>query len=944
MPWLCSLVAGAAGLGINQFGLSIFGGTEIIFGGWLPLAVTYAFGAGPGLLAAVIAFGLTPVSWGHPWGLVCYGLEPLFIGLLAARLGGRVRASLIYWAVIGTPLVAVGIFRCTDMPFPSNWAIVAKYPANSLLMLMIAVPVYQSPWSRRWLGPADSEAATPLQRVLFRRFGLITVLTIAALAITVGRNFDQTLRQVAEEGLRRDAVEAARDVGNDIAAHREALALAVRQSRATDTDADLAARLESVRQQYRGFLTLLAADRRGEIVAAAPAASATGETLARSGVSVADRAYFRQPMQDGRPFTSEVFRGRGFGDDLIIALSQSVPDETGRPALLLEGSLNLRQLLEITPHPGYLSGRSLLLLDHTGRVVAGNGILRHPVLTDLSQDPLVIAGREAERPTYTLDLPSPAHARERFFVAHAVIPNLGWHVYLAEPIWTTQRLIATFYLATMAAAAFAVSIALLLARSTAAEVTRPLNRVVASIQALSRQETEAPFPAEIPAAARELNELGHAAHEAALLLSRANRELAVSLAEQNKTHQQLRQVLLHLDDKVRQRTEQLEEARRHAESANRAKSEFIASTSHELRTPLNVILGMAEVLLERTLGELNPRQHESVAAIEESGRHLLALINDILDLSKIEAGKLELDIHETDVRATCEASLRLVRTTAQHKRHTLEFDCPPDVPLIGADGRRLKQILVNLLSNAVKFTPDGGRVRLEVVPATAPAEIHFRVVDTGIGISAEEQVRLFQPFHQIDGALNRRHSGTGLGLVLARRMAELHGGRITLESAPGRGSCFTVAIPLRAAAPPAPFAPTLAPASDYFAPAGTHVLIAEDNETNVLIYQRSPVLRHCRFTLARDGQQAIAAALADRPDLILMDVQMPVLDGLTATRRLRADARTARIPIIVITALAMPDDRTRCLEAGATSYLSKPVNLRELARHVAEALARPVPS
>ncbi|WP_415908393.1 sensor histidine kinase [Oleiharenicola sp. Vm1] len=354
----------------------------------------------------------------------------------------------------------------------------------------------------------------------------------------------------------------------------------------------------------------------------------------------------------------------------------------------------------------------------------------------------------------------------------------------------------------MAAAAFAVSIALLLARSTAAEVTRPLNRVVASIQALSRQETEAPFPAEIPAAARELNELGHAAHEAALLLSRANRELAVSLAEQNKTHQQLRQVLLHLDDKVRQRTEQLEEARRHAESANRAKSEFIASTSHELRTPLNVILGMAEVLLERTLGELNPRQHESVAAIEESGRHLLALINDILDLSKIEAGKLELDIHETDVRATCEASLRLVRTTAQHKRHTLEFDCPPDVPLIGADGRRLKQILVNLLSNAVKFTPDGGRVRLEVVPATAPAEIHFRVVDTGIGISAEEQVRLFQPFHQIDGALNRRHSGTGLGLVLARRMAELHGAGS--PSKVRRDGAAASPSPSRCAPPPRP--------------------------------------------------------------------------------------------------------------------------------------------
>ncbi|MBX3738286.1 MAG: response regulator [Candidatus Didemnitutus sp.] len=942
MPWLCSLVAGMAGLGINQFGLPIFGGTELIFGGWLPLLVTYAFGGLPGTLAAVIAFGLTPLSWGHPWGLLCFGLEPLFVGWLTPLLRGRLRASAAYWLCVGIPLVAVGIFALSDFPFPSNWAIVLKYPANSLLMIMLAVPVYHSPWGRRWLGTISNEPALPLQRVLFQRFGVIVALSIAVLAIVVGRDFDQTLRRVAEAALTRDAKEAARDIANDLGAHQRALALAVRQTGANAAPEEIAQRLETVRREFGGFLTLLAADAHGEIIAAAPATSATGEPIANRGVFIADRAYFREPMASGRPFMSEVFQGRGFGGDLIVAVSEPVLDARGQPTLLLEGSLKLNALLDIKPPPGYLRGRSLLLLDRTGRAVAGNGVLVHPALTDLTGDPVVQAGQRAGEAAYTVDLASAAHGRERYVVAHAIVPGCGWQVYLTEPIWSTQRLIAAYYLATFVAAGIAVGLALVLARITAADVTGPLNRLVTSIQALARQETAAPFPLEISSASRELAELGLAAHEAALLLSRANRELAISLHEQSKTHQQLRQVLLHLDDKVRQRTEQLEEARQQAESANRAKSEFIASTSHELRTPLNVILGMSEVLLERTLGELNPRQHESVAAIEESGRHLLALINDILDLSKIEAGKLELDIQETDVRGTCEASLRFVRNAAQRKQHTLEFACPADLPPIAADSRRLKQILVNLLSNAVKFTPDGGRVRFEVVPHTAPAEVHFRVSDTGIGITPEQQARLFQPFQQIDGALNRRHGGTGLGLVLARRMAELHGGRITLESAAGQGSCFSVILPMRAAERPAPRAPALASSPAYAAPAGTHVLIAEDNDTNVLIYQRSPIFAACRFTLARNGEEAIAAALADRPDLILMDVQMPGMDGLTATRRLRADPRTADIPIITVTALAMLEDRTRCLEAGATSYLSKPVNLRELARHVAEALIRPV--
>lgn len=942
-PWLLSLGAGSAALAINQFPLSIFGGTEIVFGGWLPLIVAYAFGPWCGGLAAAIAFSASVITWAHPWGLLCFGLEAVAVGWAVHRRGfGGARASVYYWLVLGGPLAATGIFGFTDISFPSNWAIVVKYPLNSLLMTMVALPIYQLPAVHRWLDIAeDRDAAHTLERVLFRRFSVIIGLAIAALAILVGRNFDQTLRRLAGESLIRDAQEAARDLSRDIARHRDALSLAVRESRPDSPPSELAVRLAAVRHQYDGFLTLLAAGRDGIIITGAPDVTATGEPLSRSGISVADRDYFQQPMRNGKPFMSAVFRGRGFGADLIVALSEPVLDRSGQPVLLIEASLNLRGLVEMQPTPGYFEGRSVLILDHTGQVVASRGDLDRPTLANLRRDALVLAGDSARSDTYIFDQRSRGHALERFIVAKADVPGTDWRIYLAEPIWRTQRLIAGYYAATTLTAGLAIAIALLLARATARTLTAPLERLVASVETLSRGAAQPPSDRRY--ASRELTQMGTAVENATLTLSRTNAELAAALEQQNKTHQQLRQVLLHLDDKVRQRTTQLEAALESAESANRAKSEFIASTSHELRTPLNVILGMSEVLLERSLGELNARQQESIAAIDESGRHLLSLINDLLDLSKIEAGKFPLSVQETDIRATCEASLRFVRTAADRKRHRLELHCPPELDWVAADQRRLKQILVNLLSNAVKFTPDGGHVRLEVIFAPSDTGVIFRVIDNGIGITREQQALLFRPFYQVDGALNRRHGGTGLGLALARRMAELHGGTLTVDSEPGRGSCFTLTLPRRAPTAPPPLVPIVAPATAYKAPPGTRVLIAEDNEVNALIYERSPVFAGCRLQFVHNGQAAIDAALADPPQLIVMDVQMPVLDGLTATRRLRAEPRTAGVPIIVVTALAMAEDRTRCLEAGAASYLSKPVDLRELTRHVAEALT-PSPS
>ena len=401
-----------------------------------------------------------------------------------------------------------------------------------------------------------------------------------------------------------------------------------------------------------------------------------------------------------------------------------------------------------------------------------------------------------------------------------------------------------------------------------------------------------------------------------------------------------------------ERGNQLSAANAELSRASRLKDEFLAAMSHELRTPLNAVLGLSEGLRSGVFGEVSALQREQVAMIEDSGRHLLELINDVLDLSKVEAGKLQLQIEEVGVDAVCQASLRMVKEAALQKQLRVVTSFDGALAVVEADPRRLKQILVNLLSNAVKFSESGGTVGLETARDGEAGEARFTVWDTGIGIGEADLPRLFKPFVQLDSSLARRHSGTGLGLSLVSQLAELHGGGVAVESAPGRGSRFTVRLPV--AQPPevhgtASPARTDSrsseiPAREMGAAAesgaeGPLLLLAEDHEVNVRTVSAYLRSRGYRVAVARNGREAVARTRSERPALVLMDIQMPEMDGLQAMGELRRDETTADIPIIALTALAMAGDRERCLAAGANEYPSKPVRLSELDRLVSRLVA-----
>ena len=405
-----------------------------------------------------------------------------------------------------------------------------------------------------------------------------------------------------------------------------------------------------------------------------------------------------------------------------------------------------------------------------------------------------------------------------------------------------------------------------------------------------------------------------------------------------------------LEHRVAERTAELHRTNMELESANRAKDEFLANMSHELRTPLNSIIGLSESLLEQRQAPLTEQQQRSLQVIGASGHHLLDLITDILDLSKIEVGKFEYRPQLVLVDDLCRSSLAFINTQAVKKSIGVTYQNETSVISISADPRRLKQILINLLTNAVKFTHEKGHVTLDVKTNPEQDRIQFSVIDTGIGIAPEDLGRLFQPFVQLDSALNRQYDGTGLGLTLVQKLTDLHGGSVEVESEPGKGSRFTIYLPLERetsgrieAVRPMPNLTSDSQTEKGFAtlekaPTRGTILIAEDNAANILTIGDYLESHNYEIVVAHDGAEALQKAEISNPDIILMDIQMPVMNGLEAIAQLRANPRFVSTPIIALTALAMPGDRERCIKAGATEYMSKPIGLRILANTIAKLL------
>ncbi|EGV16480.1 ATP-binding protein [Thiocapsa marina] len=409
----------------------------------------------------------------------------------------------------------------------------------------------------------------------------------------------------------------------------------------------------------------------------------------------------------------------------------------------------------------------------------------------------------------------------------------------------------------------------------------------------------------------------------------AERLLEEKSLELYEANQALQRQAAALEEQVQTRTAELHAALERAEEAVRAKSDFLAVMSHEIRTPLNAVIGMSELL---SLESLAPEHQEQVSLIHDNGRNLLALINDILDFSKIEAGKLQLEQEVFDPADLLQSTLRSFEAQAAPRGVRLHSQLMPLPQWVVGDRLRLRQVLANLIGNALKFTLRG-EVRLEAEANEMPDgwRLQVRVVDSGIGMNAEQQARLFQPFSQADASTSRHFGGTGLGLAICHRLVHEMGGEIACRSAPGEGSVFAFDVQLQRASD----VPSARDGADdetlcrCTAPS-IRLLIVDDNPVNRLLARRMAERLGHQSEIAASGPEALEMVQQNDYDVILMDFIMPEMDGLETTQRIRALDLPRQPRIVALTANAFPEDRAKALEAGMAGFISKPLRLEQL--------------
>jgi signal transduction histidine kinase/DNA-binding response OmpR family regulator len=495
-----------------------------------------------------------------------------------------------------------------------------------------------------------------------------------------------------------------------------------------------------------------------------------------------------------------------------------------------------------------------------------------------------------------------------------VATSLWWDIHLHTFDWTKGLILCGIVLGVAAA----------ISRFTNRLLARPLTLLEAGITSVREGRLE---PIRVSRTGDEIEYLGES----------FNRMITALAASQ----EEIRQYQELLEERIRQRTQELEKAMHGALAASQAKSEFLANISHELRTPMNGLLGMLDLVLDsHVAGE----QREQVEIAQRCAYSLLDLLNDILDLSKIEAGRMILEKVPFDLRSVAEDCVRAQSAKAQQKGVDIRFEFAGEVTSVAGDPLRLRQIVANLLSNAIKFTEKGWVSVRQAVSASPDGTLNMvlDVIDTGAGIPAEKVPLIFEKFTQADSSISRKYGGTGLGLAITKRLVELQGGQIRVESRVGRGSTFTVEIPFETApavdtpAEPLPEQRIAAPTAKQ-----ARLLLVEDNAVNQRVVLAMLRKKNYAIDVANNGQEALdKLERASEPyNVILMDVQMPILDGLETTKAIRRNHNWDYLPIIAMTAHAMIGDRERCLQAGMNAYISKPVQQAGLIAVIEQYLA-----
>jgi signal transduction histidine kinase len=788
---------GGLGFAVNGLSIPVFGDVVVIFGSLGALMVALTGGPLYGAIAAFLAASRTWWLWGHPYGILIAVCEGAAIGWLATRRVPALLAALLFWGGLGVPLLLgihwLGWFH-TSSPEVS-WGIVIKQPLNGLLNVLLAeLLLMVGPVQRQFAGGAVAFERRSLRGLLLHGIALLAAVPLLGLSLVHGQAYSREKQRSSEAQLTDGAVHISRSIDRYLINHEEAIA-ALAASLETSVVHDpegTELRLESTKRIYGGFLALVVSDAEGTLHAASPRSSlAAMDHLP----NVRDRETFQGAISSGSPFISQAFRGRGFGNDPIVAVSSPYYDPAHNFLGIVEGSLNISHFKRLGEQSEFLGQTGLLILDSAERVISASTEKSYEVLESLSGSPLLLAAANHGGVFEHESKSSVDGSKSSFLVARAQAPESGWQVFVQLPLRSIHGGLEGYYLLMLASVLLALALALLLARLIADRITIPLGALVERVRRFQIEGGEVDSSRLNPsihseAAPLEISQLMGDFDALSQRLKDSYGQLEDSLEEREHLNREMQALLADLDVKVKQRTAELNKAKIRAEEASFAKSDFLASSSHEIRTPMNGIVGLVELLLEDDLSE---RQRGYAGAIHNSAEALLRILDDVLDFSKIEAGKLTLELVDFRLRSLIDGVITLLGPRARDQGIRLEQRVTPELPArFRGDPARLRQILINLVSNAVKFT-ESGHVAVTVKLERREGKtfwVHLAVDDTGIGLTPEACNRLFEPFSQMDTSTNRLYGGTGLGLTICKRLVDLMGGEIGVRSIQGSGSQF----------------------------------------------------------------------------------------------------------------------------------------------------------
>ncbi|BCS34234.1 hypothetical protein TBR22_A34630 [Luteitalea sp. TBR-22] len=782
-----ALVGAAAGDALIAWGPPLAGDMVLRLDGAVSLVIGLVLGPWWGALTAVLATARTCLAY-HSWLMAVLAAgEVLAVVSLARRRVSPLLAGVGYWVLFGIPLILL-VHRSTQgVTAAATLLVLAKQPLNGLLNIGIAQLVGAQPAVRRWLGGVAPATERPgLRSAIFVHTVPLVTIPLVLLGLGLGGLQMRRAEQEARAALADRAALIAHRVGEYVRLHELAVAsLAQRLEHVGLDHGEVQAVLLEHHGLHDGFLTMLVAGRDGLTRAGSSRLSGPSRPIATTGSrSVGDREYFRVPLRTGAGYRSEVFRGRGFGSDPIVALSAPISRRhDGVVDGVAEGSLDLGRLA-LRMREILMPSQSAVILDERQHVVASEGPDGLRLLASAADSSWVrVAGADG-RPHQ-----ADGGARQSFWSARQAIPGLGWTVLTRIPVTTVQVPVAEYYVITTLGVLGSLALALPLLGFASRRVTAPLEQLVSAARTVTadgpvaRTDVHESAPAEVARLAADFDSMLERLRDGRV-------ELEAALQDRERANHALNELVGELDARVRRRTAALADATRRAEEASAAKSAFLATMSHEIRTPINGVVGMTGLLLDT---ELTGEQRECAEAVRSSADHLLGVINDILDFSKGEAGRISLEVVSFDLAGVIEDALDLVADGARRQGLECGLVIEPGVPaMVMGDPGRVRQVLANFLGNAVKFT-SSGTVHVHVsghVEGDADVVLRFEVSDTGIGIDPEAQARLFTPFTQADASTTRKYGGTGLGLAISRQIVEAMGGSVGVSSAAGQGSTF----------------------------------------------------------------------------------------------------------------------------------------------------------